>query len=190
MKLVKKVGEHGPLSRLYASDSVREGGDLVEIAATPEECEALAADLGLAGVKGVAASLEVTRRGRGLSVTGELRANIVQTCVVTLDPFFTELREPITASFAPEAETQAAEQRLVAAIKAAGADGLALSDAPDAPDPIVDGKVDLGALVVEFLALGLDPYPRKPGVTFVEPPAAHDDSPVVSPFSVLGKPQH
>ena len=31
----------------------------------------------------------------------------------------------------------------------------------DAPDPIVDGKVDLGALAAEFIALALDPYPRK-----------------------------
>ena len=34
----------------------------------------------------------------------------------------------------------------------------------DAPDPIVDGKIDLGALAAEFMILGLDPYPRKPGV--------------------------
>ncbi len=34
----------------------------------------------------------------------------------------------------------------------------------DPPDPIIDGKIDLGALAAEFFALGLDPYPRKPGV--------------------------
>ena len=33
----------------------------------------------------------------------------------------------------------------------------------DEPDPIIDGKIDLGALTAEFFALGLDPYPRKPG---------------------------
>ena len=27
-------------------------------------------------------------------------------------------------------------------------------------------QIDLGALAAEFLALGLDPYPRKPGVAF------------------------
>ena len=34
------------------------------------------------------------------------------------------------------------------------------------PDEIVNGQIDLGALTAEFLALGLDPYPRKPGVDF------------------------
>lgn len=58
----------------------------------------------------------------------------------------------------------------------------------DPPDPITDGKIDLGTLASEFLTLGLDPYPRKPGVSF-EPPgglgvdAAADES----PFSILRK---
>ena len=52
----------------------------------------------------------------------------------------------------------------------------------DEPDPIVDGKIDLGALAAEFFALGLDPYPRKPGVAF-EPPA--EPEPEATPFAVL-----
>ena len=52
----------------------------------------------------------------------------------------------------------------------------------DAPDPLIDGKIDIGALATEFVALGLDPYPRKPGVTF-EPPSDGPGS--VKPFSVL-----
>ena len=42
----------------------------------------------------------------------------------------------------------------------------------------MDGIVDLGALATEFLILGLDPYPRKPGAVF-EPPRerAADEGP-------------
>jgi len=57
-------------------------------------------------------------------------------------------------------------------------------DGEDAPDPIVDGKIDLGALAVEFMALGLDPYPRKPGAEFT-PPAS--DEALDSPFDALAK---
>ena len=46
-----------------------------------------------------------------------------------------------------------------------GATGHDLEEV-DPPDPIIDGKIDLGALLVEFVALGLDPFPRKPGVVF------------------------
>ena len=49
-------------------------------------------------------------------------------------------------------------------------------------DPIVDGKIDLGALAAEFFALGLDPYPRKPGVSFESP---EEPEATVSPFSAL-----
>ena len=31
--------------------------------------------------------------------------------------------------------------------------------------------VDLGAVATEFLLLGIDPYPRKPGAVFEAPPA-------------------
>ncbi len=40
---------------------------------------------------------------------------------------------------------------------------------PDPPEPIVNGFIDLGQLAAEFLVLGLDPYPRKPGAEFVPP---------------------
>jgi hypothetical protein len=42
--------------------------------------------------------------------------------------------------------------------------------------------VDLGALATEFLLLGLDPYPRKPGAVF-EPP--RDNRPEPGPFAGL-----
>jgi len=50
-------------------------------------------------------------------------------------------------------------------------------------EPLLDGKVDLGALATEFLILGLDPYPRKPDAIF-QPPA--DGQPDEGPFAALG----
>jgi hypothetical protein len=68
----------------------------------------------------------------------------------------------------------------------AGADGAAAAPEgklDDKTEPLVDGKVDLGALATEFLILGLDPYPRKPGAIF-QPPA--DAGPDEGPFAALG----
>ncbi|MEX6814044.1 hypothetical protein AB2C52_34490, partial [Pseudomonas aeruginosa] len=60
---------------------------------------------------------------------------------------------------------------------------LAGTDAEDAdiPDPIVGGRIDFGLLTAEFLALGIDPYPRKPGVVFEAVQLGED----VKPFDVL-----
>ncbi len=38
----------------------------------------------------------------------------------------------------------------------------------DPPEPLVGGSIDLGALAVEAVALGLDPFPRKPGAEPVD----------------------
>jgi hypothetical protein len=50
------------------------------------------------------------------------------------------------------------------------------------PEPLVGGVVDLGAIATEFLVLGLDPYPRKPGAIF-EPPQERE--PDENPFAAL-----
>jgi hypothetical protein len=54
----------------------------------------------------------------------------------------------------------------------------------DPPDPIVGGAVDLGVLTAEFLALGLDPHPRKPDADFR---FEASDEPPPSPFAALDK---
>jgi hypothetical protein len=54
-------------------------------------------------------------------------------------------------------------------------------DDEDPPEPLPDGFIDLGALAVEFLALALDPFPRKPGAAFDS--ADSDETP--SPFAAL-----
>ena len=56
-------------------------------------------------------------------------------------------------------------------------------DDEDEPDRLMDGKIDLGALAAEFFALGLDPYPRKPGALLDEERASSE--PVFSPFAAL-----
>jgi hypothetical protein len=59
-------------------------------------------------------------------------------------------------------------------------------DGPDLPETFVGDAVDVGAVVAEFAAMGIDPYPRKPGVAFsahIEQPVEEDRKP--SPFAVL-----
>jgi hypothetical protein len=49
------------------------------------------------------------------------------------------------------------------------------------PEPLVNGSVDLGKVATEFLIIGIDPYPRKPGAVF-EPTVSGE---VASPFAAL-----
>lgn len=120
------------------------------------------------------ANFDVARHGaHGLRVTGRVAATVGQTCVVTLDPIENEVAEEVSLVFAPPREAP----REAEDIEAAAVDVL-----PDASEPLVGEGIDLGAIATEFLILGLDPYPRKPGVKF-EPPPVEDTG--GHPFAAL-----
>jgi hypothetical protein len=156
-----------------ALDDVPEEGQHFDLAADAETRAAVARMAGLRDLPRLEASFDVTRRGRaGLHVAGRVSATAGQTCVVTLEPLANDVTEDVDLLFEPPpAVPQEAE-----------------GDAParsldDKTEPLVDGKVDLGALATEFLILGLDPYPRKPGAIF-QPLA--DARPDEGPFAALG----
>jgi len=175
-----------PFSRPLFVDSVGEAGLRLDHVASESECAALAELNGLAAIRDLHVDADVARQGRDrLLVRGRVRAVVTQTCVVTLDPFDVDVDEAFEIEFAPEAEAEAAHTRAMAELEAApGRAAATLAEQPDPPDPIIDGKIDLGALAAEFLVLGLDPYPHKPGVEF-EP--VIEDEPQPSPFAALAK---
>lgn len=122
--------------------------------------EAVAAGYGLVAVTELVADLEVRPWAKdGFEVTGRITADIVQTCSVTLDPFNAQIDEPVSIRFSPHATEQRTRRSADSEDEEEGTD-------LDAPDPLTGSSIDLGAVVLEFFALGLDPYPRKPGVTF------------------------
>ena len=125
----------------------------------------------LIGLPRLEAQFEVIRRGRSSAhVTGSVSATVQQTCVVTLEPMSNEIDESVDVAFAPAAAVASSQ----VVVSAAGAD--------EPPEPIVDGTIDLGALAVEFLLLGIDPYPRKGDAVFAAPQEAE---PAAHPFAAL-----
>ncbi len=70
-------------------------GGRIEIDASPEECRALAEAIDLPEIKSLHADVHVLIQPREVTLSGEVVSRLVQTCGVTLDPFETEVREPI-----------------------------------------------------------------------------------------------
>ncbi len=95
---------------------------------------------------------------------------------MTLAPVENVVDEPIDVEFVPPSQIPASAKSIQ---KEEGED----AEIPEPPDPIVGGAIDLGRLAMEFLTLGIDPYPRKPGVVFVAPEAPKD--PEEHPFAAL-----
>lgn len=152
-------------------EEVPEGGRHVSLKADAAVRAALAAQLGLRDLPRLEARFDVSRQGRdGLAVVGEVSATVGQNCVVTLDPVENEVVEKVDLVFLPPSGPARRDE----------ADDS--PDAGDAPETLENGKVDLGALATEFLALGIDPYPRKEGVVFE---AVEKKDPADHPFAAL-----
>jgi hypothetical protein len=158
--------DNGPLSRWVNVERLPQGRGAVTVEASPDECAALAADFGIPGIRDLVGRFAISGATTRLTVTGTVEALVTQVCTVSLEPFEAPVREPVEVVFTDT-------------------DRLAGTDAEEAdiPDPLVGGRIDFGALTAEFLALGLDPYPRKPGISF-DPVVAGDDP---SPFEKLRK---
>jgi uncharacterized metal-binding protein YceD (DUF177 family) len=148
----------------------------IVVAPDPSVFAPLAKTIGVDDILACRAELRVTPHGDARAhVEGYASARIVQTCVVTLEPFEAEISEPLDLAFADSAEVARSEAEFRAAL-ATDADPTT-----QIPESLIDGRIDLGALVQEFLALGVDPYPRKPGAVFAE---RGNDAPA-TPFAVL-----
>jgi len=166
------MSEKRPWSMPIRLDEVPETGLYMEIEADAAARAAVAAAAGVNEVPQLTAAFDVARHGRdGLRVVGTVSARVHQTCVVTLEPVENELAEHVDLVFAPPS-----------ALGPVGSELNLGAEAIEPPEVLIDGVVDLGAVAAEFLMLGIDPYPRKPGAVFEPPQNADSGS---HPFAAL-----
>jgi hypothetical protein len=166
-----------PWSAPVAIQDIPETGLHLELEPPEAVRGELAQFAGLRDLPRLTAIFDLERRGPAVHVRGRVSALVGQTCVVTLEPIESEIDEPLDVTFAPlppggEAG-QAGESEMV---------GLHAEPDEEVPEPLVGGTIDLGALATEFLVLGIEPYPRKPGATFT-PPKIEDEG--AHPFAAL-----
>lgn len=148
-------------SRRVIADTVSTAGTERTIEANPAERAALATRFDLFAIDSLTARVKLRRiRGEFIRVTGDLVADVVQRCVVTLEPVPQHVDDSFEALFAPDHLIPKEEEEIEVSF-ATGAE-------EDAPEPMDNGSIDIGELVAQHLSLALDPYPRKPGVAFEE----------------------
>ena len=148
-----------------------------DIAADPAVRHAMAEMGGLREVLSAQASLDVTPKSGGrFHVTGQVRARVGQTCVVTLEDIESDIDEAIDLIFAPPEQVP---QMAALVDEAEESD----EDTPDPLEPIENGMIDLGKVATDALYLAVDPYPRKPGAVFE--PLVEAADPEDHPFAAL-----
>lgn len=121
----------------------RDGGTW-ELSATHGERAAIAERLGLLALDRLDAHIRLSWiiHPRTLHATGQFRARILQSCVVTLEPVPADIEAPVDILFTRDAKPAEPDVGW------------------DAAEPLATDLLDIGDLVAEELSLNLDPYPR------------------------------
>lgn len=163
------------LIRLVEIDKVPPQGFSLTIEAEPDERTAIARRLGLLELPSLRATLTVTRLadGESFGVKGKLEAAVVQECVVSLTPIAAKVDEAVSGLFVPARQLAVGKHEEID-------DPLA-----EIPEAISNGAIDVGELVVQHLALGLDPYPRQAGVAPALPRSVAPSEEKRKPFEGL-----
>ena len=129
------------------------GRDLKVVLDEPTRA-ALAEMLKLTAVVSFTATLTIAPLRGGIRAQGQLVADIVQPSVVTFEPVDQHVDEIVDRVFLPEAHGHKPTP---------GSEVFIDLDDDDFPDHIDGPEVDLSDLLIETLALAIDPYPRRPG---------------------------
>ncbi len=163
-----------PFSYQVDVRSLPTGGMTVDLKADFETLCRLAKMLGVSNLKDLHAHATIKRvmptQMERYRVHGHFQATVEQPCVVTLEPVVQEIREYFSVDFERESVTEPAVEFSV--------------DQYDPPDPMLGDMIDVGALVVEHLTLGIDRYPRIAGAE-VEPDVGPPDDLDEGPFAIL-----
>ncbi len=153
----------------------------VQLEADERERRALAKVWNVEAVDELRAELQINRwKKDGIRVRGRVQAKIVQSCVVSLEPVASDIDEPVDQIFVPEGS------KLARIMTDESGEMVLDPDGPDVPETFTGDTIDAGAVVTEFAALAIDPYPRKAGLAFsdhVEDTGENDARP--SPFAAL-----
>lgn len=162
-----------PWSHLAAE--VPASGRQYRHSATTEERAAIAAELGLVECRRLEAVYTLSPRGGGrYAMKGQLSGDVVQSCIVTVEPVEGTIAAPLDCIFDPDPD---------AAALPAENEEVELSTLPDV-EPIEHGRLETGRVAFETFAAYLDPFPRKADAEF-----RWDDPKVAAggnnPFAVL-----
>lgn len=168
-----------PFEFVLSVDQVGTEAMPVRWRANAGECSALAGYFDVAKIDRLELVGQIERLGDGPAVRlrASVRAEITQICIVSLEPVQAHIDESFALVYMPttsDCEPQSPKEVLVE------------PDEEDGPELLVDDRIDVAAVVVEQVALALDPYPRLDNAEMPEALVAKMNSGgKVSPFAVL-----
>lgn len=172
-----RLDEPGILSKTVLIEKIPEGGVSGQVTSTNKQNAAISAMLGLVRLSSFNFTYELKPLGRNrVSLTGGLEAECEQRCVITLDSMACKISESVKLEFWPREDLAKLEHEAVQ-------DAFDLD--PYGPEPFEGGLIDIGQVAYEIFASGLDPYPRKNGISFTWENGTTEKEVKENPFEAL-----
>lgn len=143
-------------SRVIDTTSLADEGETYRYEASDAERAAIASWLSLIALRHLDATVNAMPQPKGgVRLRVNFTAEVVQSCVTTLEPLPTRLQEAFELLYLPEIARQISDSARQVIVD------VGLDE--DVPEVLIGGKIDAGAAITEHLVLTLDPYPRKLG---------------------------
>ncbi len=172
-------------------DHLKNGTTHFDISPEQEDIDRLVRRLGIVAIKKLDAHVDVSKQPGAVSyhVNGRFNADVVQECVVSGTPVDASVRDEFEGWFSDlSAATSISKARHQKELEK-GFGEIPMLDESDDPEALVDGKIDLGELVTQYLSLALDPYPHAPDVEFddlaKEKGLVSEGADIKNPFAAL-----
>ncbi len=144
---------------------------------TAEERAAIAERLGLQSLDRFEIKIRVVPwRGSGAKFHASFEADLVQSCVVTLEPVPAHVSDEFDVRFLPAEKLEEPKP---------GQEPEFVASEEDPPEPLggeTGTSFDAGDVAVQYLSLALDPYPRASGAEIPQEATSPEEP---SPFAVL-----
>ncbi len=163
--------------------------DAKDIVIQPDKADyaALADELNVLGVLELKALVRIHRTRKSIRIRGHVDAVVEQSCVVTLEPVRQTLHEEIDRTFV----TNRDDIEIVSGRMNSNREMMIDPDEIDPPEIIEKGRLDLAAIALEHVVLGLDLYPRAAGADIAlektEPLDSSAEPLPESPFAALAR---
>ena len=131
-------------------------GLILNLKADEKQLRALADRFAVPAIKSLNVDVVLTKINKDrVRVNGDFKAEIEQTCVVSLESFVQSVQDRFCVVFSQEED---------ASLKLNEID-LDMDEEDDV-EFLENGKIDVGELTAEYLSLALDPFPHAPEAVF------------------------
>lgn len=156
-------------SVLVDAQTVTSSPQKTRISASEEQRKALCQRLDLGSISSLSADITLHReKGNIIHVNGLMKALVTQSCVMTMNPVQTQLEETFEGWYADQDRivmlAKARHERLGRLTDSE----IPILDEREDPEPLANGMIDVGELVVQHLSLAIDAFPRHRGLEETE----------------------